>query len=83
MTIQKECCKTCRYRLDLEQLDYTVGCKHTKMEGIACLGLAYEGIVFWMINHDEEKGRCEMYTPKQTHDKRTNTHECVTDCSWR
>jgi hypothetical protein len=31
------------------------------MDGFICLGLAYEGIAFWMLGVDEDNGMCEMY----------------------
>ena len=61
----KECCATCRHRLDLEKYDYeNGGCEHTSMEGYACTALAYEGTVVWMVGLRED-GMCEEYKPRE------------------
>lgn len=57
-------CRTCARRLDLEKLDYTVGCKHEQMEGFVCLACAFEGVAYWMTNISEDD-YCEEYVEKQ------------------
>lgn len=58
-------CRTCARRLDLEKLDYTVGCKHEQMEGFVCLACAFEGVAYWMTNVNDEDSYCEEYVEKQ------------------
>jgi len=58
-------CRTCARRLDLEKLDYTVGCKHEQMEGFICLACAFEGVAYWMTNVNDEDSYCEEYVEKQ------------------
>ena len=75
-------CRTCARRLDLEKLDYTVGCKHEQMEGFICLACAFEGVAYWMTNISEDD-YCEEYVPQRTpnafptHECVKPTHECV------
>lgn len=68
-------CRTCARRLDLEKLDYTVGCKHEQMEGFICLACAFEGVAYWMTNISEDD-YCEEYVPQRTSNA-FPTHECV------
>ena len=76
-------CRTCARRLDLEKLDYTVGCKHEQMEGFICLACAFEGVAYWMTNVNDEDSYCEEYVPQRTpnafptHECVKPTHECV------
>lgn len=69
-------CRTCARRLDLEKLDYTVGCKHEQMEGFICLACAFEGVAYWMTNVNEDDSYCEEYVPQRTSNA-FPTHECV------
>lgn len=60
----RDCCKTCRHRLDLVKFDYARGgCEHTNVEGYACTALAYEGTVVWMVGLEEDQ-KCEAYEPE-------------------
>ena len=62
----KECCTTCRNMLKLQKLDYTNGgCKHTDMDGFACIALSREGNVDWMVGVDPDTGMCECYESKE------------------
>lgn len=65
-------CRTCARRLDLEKLDYTVGCKHEQMEGFICLACAFEGVAYWMTNVNDEDSYCEEYVEKQVTGKLIN-----------
>lgn len=65
-------CRTCARRLDLEKLDYTVGCKHEQMEGFICLACAFEGVAYWMTNVSDEDSYCEEYVEKQVTGKLIN-----------
>jgi len=57
-------CSNCRYNLRLKKYDYSQGgCKHTDMEGSACLAFASEGDVIWMVGGDLENDLCECWTP--------------------
>ena len=62
-----ECCSNCRKRLHGIKTDFgKLGTNQdidTPMEGYICLALAFEGVAYWMVNHDESKGMCEMYSP--------------------
>lgn len=74
-------CRTCARRLDLEKLDYTVGCKHEQMEGFICLACAFEGVAYWMTNVSEDD-YCEEYIERihnafPTHECVKPTHSCV------
>lgn len=64
-------CRTCARRLDIEKLDYTVGCKHEQMEGFVCLACAFEGVAYWMTNISEDD-YCEEYVEKQVTGKLIN-----------
>ena len=59
------CCRTCKFRIDGVKSDHTLlgsGIDiDSDMDGFICLGLAYEGVAFWMLGVDEDKGMCEMY----------------------
>lgn len=60
-----ECCNTCKRKMRLEKLDYSQGgCKHTDMEGFACLALASEGVISWMVGLRGD-GMCEEYVPME------------------
>ena len=60
-----KCCNTCERKKDIERWDYSgKGCKHTKLEGFACLAFAFEGDIVLMVGVDPEKGMCECYMPK-------------------
>lgn len=72
-------CRTCARRLDLEKLDYTVGCKHEQMEGFICLACAFEGVAYWMTNVNDEDSYCEEYVEKQVTGKLINV-EIPTKC---
>lgn len=57
-------CKTCKKRLNITKFDYSQGgCKHTKLDGYACLAFAFEGEVVWMVGANEESDMCECYQP--------------------
>lgn len=64
-----ECCKTCKYHLDGVKSDHTLlgtdAPIDSDMDGFICLGLAYEGIAFWMLGVDEDKGFCEVYKERK------------------
>lgn len=69
----KECCTTCRNRLKLQKLDYTNGgCKHTDIDGFACLCFSQEGYVNWMVGLDPDIGMCECYEPMEGQHERHN-----------
>lgn len=69
----KECCTTCRNMLKLQKLDYTNGgCKHTDMDGFACIALFQEGYVDWMVGLDIDIGMCECYEPMEVKHERHN-----------
>lgn len=58
----KECCSTCASCKKLVKFDYSGrGCKHTDMEGYACLAFETEGTVIWMVGNDKDHGMCECY----------------------
>lgn len=61
----KKCCRNCRNRLDGIKSDCTLlgsGIDiDSDMDGFICLALAYEGVAYWMLGVDEDKGMCEMY----------------------
>lgn len=60
----RDCCKTCRHRLELVRYDYSKGgCEHTSLDGFACTALAYEGTVVWMVELEEDQ-KCEAYEPE-------------------
>jgi hypothetical protein len=60
----KECCSTCANNCRIRKSDYSQeGCRHSDVEGYACLVCADEGVVFWMIGNDPNSGLCEGYTP--------------------
>lgn len=62
---EQECCNTCKRQAKLEQLDYsTVGCKHTMMDGFACMAFVDEGVVNWMVGNNGE-GQCEEYISRE------------------
>ena len=62
----KECCATCKKRLNLTKFDYSKGgCEHTKLDGYVCLAFAYEGEAVWMVGEDENIGLCECYQEKE------------------
>ena len=65
----KECCRTCKHRLDGVKSDYTLlGSEidiDSDMDGFICLGLAYEGVAHWMLGVDEDEGFCEMYKERK------------------
>lgn len=64
-----ECCATCANCFEIEKLDYSHGCKHTAMEGFACLAFRDEGLVCWMVNTDRVNGMCEGYVEKRKEEK--------------
>lgn len=59
------CCRTCESHLDGVKSDHTLlgsGIDiDSDMDGFICLALAYEGVAYWMLGVDEERGICEMY----------------------
>ena len=59
----RESCASCKKRLNLTKFDYLPvgGCKHTKLEGFACMAFANEGEVVWMVGIDENNDQCECY----------------------
>ena len=60
----KECCDTCRNRLEIKKFDYSKGgCIHSDPGGYICLAFAYEGSGIWMYGLVE--GMCECYSPKE------------------
>lgn len=62
-----ENCENCRWRKDLVKFDYSKGgCIHTRQSGYACLGLADEGEVAWLIGVSEFREHCEMFVPKES-----------------
>lgn len=65
----KECCANCKRRLHGIKTDFaklkTDEHIDTPMAGFICLALAYEGVTYWMVNHDECNGICEMYEPRK------------------
>lgn len=59
------CCKNCKFRYDLEKLDYSKGgCNHRKMDGFICMAFADEDISNWMYGLDEDIAMCEEFAPK-------------------
>ena len=86
----KECCANCRNRLHGIKTDFgklnTDEAIDIPMEGFICLALAYEGVSHWMVNHDEQKGICEMYSPK-VHSTDSNSDsenaKYSSDCQWK
>lgn len=61
----KECCNTCRKKLELVKYDYSQGgCKHTNYDGYACLIFASEGDVVHMVGVNPEIEHCEEWSPK-------------------
>ena len=63
--------KDCEYRLELEHLHYSDhGCKHEKVDGFLCMGLANEGIGVHMTGLDG--CICEMYHPKEVNNEEEN-----------
>lgn len=60
MDYEEPTCATCKYRKTLKKYDYTQGgCKHTEMEGFACIADSFEGLIIWMVG--TENGGCECY----------------------
>jgi hypothetical protein len=51
--------------LAIEEVDYTkIGSGeniHSHPDGFICIGLAYEGVAYWMIGNNKKIGRCEMF----------------------
>ena len=66
--MMKECCKTCRKRLDLEKWDYTDvannGVPKTKYDGFVCFAFASEGLAMHSVGGNEEEDMCKMYSEK-------------------
>lgn len=61
-----ECCANCRHMTKLVKFDYSQGgCKHSTMEGYACLSFVNDGETEWMIGTDPEAEKCEAYEPKE------------------
>ena len=61
----KECCNTCRKKLELKKYDYSQGgCIHSDYEGFACLIFASEGVAIHMVGANPDKERCEEWSPK-------------------
>ena len=57
----KECCATCRYNRELVKFDYSQGgCRHTNMDGFACVMPENEGRAVWMVGSDAENDQCEL-----------------------
>lgn len=60
---EKECCATCRGRMDLVKFDYSDdGCGRTDLDGFVCMAFQNEGKAIWMVDVDEEKDHCECYS---------------------
>ena len=60
---KKRCCNNCKYKKRLTKYDYSQGgCKHTEMEGYACLAPDFvcEGDAIWMVGLDETS-QCECW----------------------
>lgn len=57
----EESCATCDKRLKLVKADYSNGYDQTDVEGYACLALAHEGVVYWMVGEKPESGMCEAW----------------------
>ena len=63
-------CSNCRYHMTLKKYDYSKGgCRHTDMEGFACMAFAFEGDVIWMVGGDPDNDMCEGWKPKETNMK--------------
>ena len=64
----KECCKTCRNRLEIKKYDYSKGgCVHSDPGGYICLAFSDEGIGVWM--YGLVVGMCECYAPNEDKDQ--------------
>lgn len=37
------------------------------------MALSHEGVAHWLVNHDEERGICEMYAPRKPIERSNNT----------
>ena len=57
----EESCATCSKRLRLIKSDYANHCEETEMDGYACLALAHEGVVYWMVGNKPEDDMCEAW----------------------
>lgn len=61
-----DCCANCRLCYKLEVHSYIKnGCEHATLPGYICMVFADEGTAVWQVGLDENKGHCEMYTPKE------------------
>ena len=62
----KECCKNCSNRLDMEEWKYKQrGVDHIKHDGFICLAFAgSDKVAIWMRGTEVENGMCEMFNPK-------------------
>ena len=64
--MRDKCCANCRYNRRLVKYDYSHGgCKHTDMEGFACVMPENQGDVVWMYGDAQEIGQCECWARKE------------------
>ena len=61
----KKCCTNCKNRFDAHKTDFTKLNTDEPidsiLDGFICMAFASEGVAYWMLGVDEDKGICEMY----------------------
>ena len=60
----KECCATCKRRMNIKKYDFTNGFRFEKPEGYICLAFVDEGEAVWVVGNNENEDICECYQPK-------------------
>ena len=72
MTFEVGCCATCKRYAPIIKYDYSKGgCKHTEMDGYACLldlsqYTTDKPKVIWMVGSDASREMCECYESRRT-----------------